>query len=124
NVEYEANGFHNKNKNELRQEAVDFIRSSQLDLVSILLPEDAASSPNSVVDAGAYFSKVANYRKSSETEIEETEKKKMEEEESPVPELRKASVVSLMRERIQSGQFGRRSTLQRTSINGGLFSKI
>ena len=57
-VEYSVRGFHAKNKNELRQEAVDLIRSSSDELVRILLPP-TASQASGAGSAEEYFNKVA-----------------------------------------------------------------
>eukprot|EP00924_Labyrinthula_sp_SR-Ha-C_P010365 maker-scaffold_23-snap-gene-4.59-mRNA-1 protein AED:0.21 eAED:0.22 QI:0/0.5/0/1/1/1/3/0/1359 len=61
-VEYSLVGFCEKNKNELRQEAVDLLRSSQDPLVSTLLPDDGATTSQDSTQAGQYFQK--QYEKS------------------------------------------------------------
>jgi myosin heavy subunit len=58
NVEYNTDGFFKKNKNELRQEAVDLLVSSTDKLIQILLPNDADSAAGGS-DMAAYFASLA-----------------------------------------------------------------
>ncbi|GBG30603.1 Myosin-6 [Hondaea fermentalgiana] len=53
-VLYSAAGFTRKNKNELRQEAVDLLRSSRHRIVCILCPQDAADAAGGA-DLASYF---------------------------------------------------------------------
>ena len=56
-VEYDAHGFYAKNKNEIRAEAVTFVRSSTDDLIKILIHAGAAFGKPAPAD---YFDKVAS----------------------------------------------------------------
>jgi myosin-5 len=58
-VTYSCEGFYRKNKNELRQDAVDLICASSNALVGVLLPRDAAEAAGGA-DMAAYFSKRAS----------------------------------------------------------------
>jgi len=55
-VEYSTDEFCAKNKNELRQEAIEFIRSSKDSLIQILLPPDAATASGAA--SSEYFTKL------------------------------------------------------------------
>ena len=57
-VTYTVEGFYRKNKNELRQDAVDLMCTSQKFLVKILLPPDAQEAAGGA-DASKYFGKRA-----------------------------------------------------------------
>uniref|UniRef100_A0A7S3V0U3 Myosin motor domain-containing protein n=1 Tax=Aplanochytrium stocchinoi TaxID=215587 RepID=A0A7S3V0U3_9STRA len=56
-VEYHTDEFCAKNKNELRQEAIEFVRSSTDSLIKILLPPDAATASGAA--SAEYFSKLS-----------------------------------------------------------------
>lgn len=69
NVVYTVDQFCRKNKNELRQEAVDLLRSSKVPLFKMLLPPDAAAAGGGS-DPMAYFTKQSNKQTTYRSSLE------------------------------------------------------
>lgn len=121
-VTYTVDGFYRKNKNELRQDAVDLICTSTNFLTRVLLPPDAQEAAGGA-DAASYFEKrskqlgsdVMAHPGSKEAQIWSTK---------PLPVIEKSYAETGGAHGRARSSAGRRSQLQQTTVSSHFKSQL